>query len=229
MRNTKRCRYIKLSASLFAFYMRTRFLLLSILHSSLTLYSKGALLMLGALFTLHSSLAQERIRDIYAEAPDSIFPLLTKNNRLDQIDFRENNMQAVVKNRFDAPSELLVLTDQYLKLQLSERCLVEMRLLPDSTICMVETYNAPAPDSRIRFFNTAWQEQPSVIEKPSVADFLNDDIDTDTRLALEALPLIKASLSEEDNTITFELQTSELTKEQRKAAEGKVHRIIREM
>lgn len=166
------------------------------------------------------------IRDIYAEAPDSIFPLLTKNNRLDQIDFRENNMQAVVKNRFDTPSELLVLTDRYLKLQLSERCLIEMRLLSDSTFCMVETFTAPAPDSRIRFFNAAWQEQPSVIEKPSVADFLNDDIDTDTRLALEALPLIKASLSEEDNTITFELQTSELTKEQRKAAEGKVHRII---
>ena len=92
------------------------------------------------------------MRDIYAAAPDSIFPLLTKNNRLDQIDFRENNMPAVVKNRFDSRCELLALTDQYLKLQLSERCLVEMRLFNDSTFCMVETFLAPAPDSRIRFF-----------------------------------------------------------------------------
>ncbi len=169
------------------------------------------------------------IRDIYAAAPDSIFPLLTKNNRLDQIDFRENNMKAEVKNRFDSRSELLVLTDRYLKLQLSEHCLVEMRLLGDSTFCMVETFSAPAPDSRIRLFNTQWQEQPSVIEQPSVGDFLSDDIDTDVRLALEALPLIKALLSENDNTITFELQTSELTKEQRKQAEGKVHGIIRSL
>ncbi|MBQ9170450.1 MAG: DUF3256 family protein [Bacteroidaceae bacterium] len=169
------------------------------------------------------------IRDIYAAAPDSIFPLLTKNNRLDQIDFRENNMKADVKNKFDAHAELLVLTDRYLRLQLSKHCLVEMRLLSDSTICMVQTYNAPAPDSRIRFFNAAWQEQPSVIEQPSVSDFLSDDIDTDTRLALEALPLIKASLSEEDNTITFELQTSELTKEQRKQVEGKIHEITKEL
>lgn len=167
------------------------------------------------------------IRDIYAEAPDSIFPLLTKNNRLDQIDFRENNMKADVKNKFDAPSELLVLTDRYLKLQLSERCLVEMRLLSDSTICMVQTYNAPAPDSRVRFFDTIWNELPRTIERPSVDDFLSEDIDTDVRLSLQALPLIKASLSETHNTITFELQTSELTREQRKQAEGKVRQIIK--
>ena len=173
--------------------------------------------------------AQTRIRDIYAEAPDSIFPLLTKNNRLDQIDFRENNMQAVVKNKYDDHVELLVLTDQYLKLQLSERCLVEMRLLSDSTFCMVETFSAPAPDSRIRFFDTAWNELSQIIDRPSVEDFLSDDIDTDVRLSLQALPLIKASLSETDNSIIFELQTSELTSDQRKLAEGKVREIVREL
>ena len=192
-----------------------RIILLFILHSSL--------------FTLHFVLAQTRIRDIYAEAPDSIFPLLTKNNRLDQIDFRENNMPAVVKNRFDSRCELLALTDQYLKLQLSERCLVEMRLFNDSTFCMVETFLAPAPDSRIRFFDAQWHELPQSIERPSVVDFLNEDVDTDTRLALQALPIIKASLSETDNTVTFELQTSELTRDQQKLAEGKVRQIIRQL
>ena len=73
-----------------------RIILLFILHASF--------------FTLHVMLAQTRIRDIYAEAPDSIFPLLTRNNRLDQIDFRENNMPAVVKNRFDSRCALLALT-----------------------------------------------------------------------------------------------------------------------
>ena len=204
----------------FCFNMRTRFLLLFILSFS------------------HSFIfSQTRIRDIYAEAPDSIFPLLTKNNRLDQIDFRENNMQAVVKNRFDGHSELLLLTDRYLKLQLSERCIVEMRLLSDSTLaspsdtdlrfCMVETYSAPAPDSRIRLFDAQWHELPQTIERPSVDDFLSDDVDIDTRLALQALPLIKASLSPDDDTITFSLQTSELTRDQRKGIEGKIHEIKR--
>ncbi len=183
----------------------------------------------SSFFILHSSFAELRIRDIYAEAPDSIFPLLTKNNRLDQIDFRENNMKADVKNKFEDHSELLVLNDKYLKLQLSKHCLVEMRLLNDSTFCMVQTYNAPASDSQIRFFDTSWNELPQTVERPSVDEFLSEDVDIDVRLALQALPLIKASLSENSETVTFELQTSELTKDQQKSVEGKTHKIIREL
>ena len=183
----------------------------------------------SALFTFHFALAQARIRDIYAAAPDSIFPLLTKNNRLDLIDFRENNMQAVVKNKFEDRTELLVLSDRYLKLQLSELCIVEMRLLSDSVFCMVQTYNAPAPDSRVRFFDAEWNELPQTVERPAVDDFLSEDIDTDVRLALEALPLMKASLSESDENITWELQTSELTREQRQKADGKVRQIVKKL
>ncbi len=202
-----------------------RIILLFILHSSL--------------FTLHFALAQERIRDIYAAAPDSIFPLLTKNNRLDQIDFRENNMKAEVKNKFDGHSELLVLSERYLQLRLSDHCLVEMKLLSDSTLaspsdadlrfCMVQTYSAPAPDSRVRLFDAAWHELPQTINRPSVDDFLSEDVDIDVRLALQALPLIKASLSPNDDTITFELQTSELTREQRKLIEGKTRQIVQKL
>lgn len=173
--------------------------------------------------------AQTRIRDIYAEAPDSIFPLLTKNNRLDQIDFRENNMKADVKNKFEDHSELLILSEGYLKLQLSKHCIVEMRLLNDSTFCMVQTYNAPASDSQIRLFDTSWNELPQTVERPSVDEFLSEDVDIDIRLSLQALPLIKASLSENSETVTFELQTSELTREQRQKVEGKVHEISRSL
>ena len=188
------------------------------------------LLFFASMFNVQCSMlnAQPRIRDIYASAPDSIFPLLTVNNRLDQIDFRENNMQAVVKNKFDGHSELLLLSERYLKLKLSEHCIVEMRLLSDSTFCMVQTYNAPASDSRVRLFDTKWNELQTV-EQPAVDDFLSEDLDTDTRLSLQALPLIKARLSEEDNSITFELQTSELTREQRQKVEGKVHEISRSL
>ena len=187
------------------------------------------LVFFAALFACVSLCAQTHLRDIYAEAPDSIFPLLTKNNRLDQIDFRENNMQAMVKNKFDDHSELLVLSEKYLKLQLSKHCLVEIRLLNDSTFCMVQTYNAPASDSQIRFFDTKWQDLPQTMESPTIDEFLSEDVDTDARHALQALPLIKASLSENDDTITFSLQTSELTKEQKQKVEGKVHEISRSL
>lgn len=184
------------------------------------------IILLGlSFFCLQPSFSQTRIRDVYAAAPDSIFPLLTRNNRLDQIDFFENKMPAIVKNRFEERAELLALTDRYLQLRLSQRCTVEMRLLSDSTLCMVETFAGPAPDSRIRLFDAEWHELTSTTRKPAVHEFLEGDIDEDVRLALEALPLIKASLSEEGDSISFELQTSELTREQQKKAEGKLHNL----
>ena len=110
-----------------------------------------------------------------------------------------------------------------LRLDFLQSC--EMRLLSDSTLCMVETFAGPAPDSRIRLFDAEWHELTSTTRKPAVHEFLEGDIDEDVRLALEALPLIKASLSEEGDSISFELQTSELTREQQKKAEGKLHSL----
>ena len=97
--------------------------------------------------------AQTRMRDVFASAPDSVFPMLTRNNRLDCIDFIENKMPARVKNRLDDVVELLSLNEHYLCLRTSERSQVEMRLLSDSLLCLVNTYEGPAPDSHIRFFD----------------------------------------------------------------------------
>ena len=173
-----------------------------------------------------SANAETRMRDVYAAMPDSIFPLLTQCNRLDQIDFCENGMPAVVKNRFDEQVELLQLTDRYLKLQLSKHCLVEMRLLSDSTFCMVETFLGPAPDSSVRLMDAAWRSSGSKMSPPSPSDFMADDIDEEVCLSLKALPIISASLSPDDNTITWQLQTSELAPSLRDKAEGKVRPIV---
>ena len=159
--------------------------------------------------------AQTRMRDLFAQAPDSIFPLLTKNNKLDMIDFCENSMPGVIKNSFDNRCELLQLTDSYLKLQLSERCLVEMRLLTDSTFCMVRTYYGSAPDSHVALLDTAWHALPQQVQAPAVREFLSAEVSEDVRLALEALPFVSATLSADDNSITWHLSCKELSKEQK--------------
>ncbi|MCR4921737.1 MAG: DUF3256 family protein [Bacteroidaceae bacterium] len=115
--------------------------------------------------------AQTRMRDIFASSPDSVFPMLTRNNRLDCIDFIENKMPARVKNRLDDVVELLSLTDSYLCLRTSQRSQVEMRLLSDSLFCLVNTYEGPAPDSHIRFFNLKWQPVAVDLPKLCVKDF----------------------------------------------------------
>ena len=90
-----------------------------------------------------SSCAQVRRRDVFAQLPDSVLPLLTKNNRLDCIDFIENNMEARVKNRFNDHVVLEALTDDYLSIRTSESSKVEMKIIVqagDSLIAVNRIY-----------------------------------------------------------------------------------------
>ena len=41
------------------------------------------------------------MRDVFAQMPDSVLPAVTRNNRLDCIDFIDNNLEAKVRNAFD--------------------------------------------------------------------------------------------------------------------------------
>ena len=159
------------------------------------------------------------MRDVFAQAPDSIFPLLTKNNKLDCIDFIENKMRARVKNRFDTYSELKVLTDNYLQLQASDKSSVEMKLVNDSLICMVRTYYGPGADSQVFFYNTTWQPASYNLERPKADDFFLPDADGEVCGLLRQLPLIKARLSRDDTTLTWELQITELTETQQRTIE----------
>lgn len=121
--------------------------------------------------------AQE-MRSIFIEMPDSIIPLLTKSNRADCVDFLDAKMKARVTNRFDGHSELLQITPDYLKMQLTSHSTLQMKLLPrssgDTIICLVNTVRAEAGDSHIRFYTKKWQEitpAKQLFKKPQIKDF----------------------------------------------------------
>lgn len=172
-----------------------------------------------------------RMRDVFAQAPDSIFPLLTRNNRLDCIDFIENSMKARVKNRFYTYSELTALTADYLSLQVTEHSVVEMKLLArpsqqDTVLCMVCTYSAPAADSDIFFYDLHWNPLTLTAPRPAVDVFLDDDVDADARAFLHGLPLMSAALTADSPSLTWTLQSQELATELRKKNADKVHPIV---
>ena len=105
--------------------------------------------------------AQTTIRNCFAAMPDSLLPYLTKNNRLDCIDFAENDMKTPVDNLLDGKSHMEQLTDNYLLMQLNKTTTLQMKLLPretDTLICMVKTMQAPEPVSMIKFYTTDWTE-----------------------------------------------------------------------
>ena len=176
-------------------------------------------------FSVTLSAQEVKMRDVFAQAPDSIFPLLTKNNKLDCIDFIENNMKARVKNKFDTYSELTALTDNYLCIQISEKSSAEMKIVNDSLLCLVRTYYGPGADSQVFFYNMTWQPVEYNLERPKADNFFQPNADGEICGLLRQLPLIKASLSPDDTTLTWELQITELTETQKRTIEHSLSSI----
>ena len=171
-----------------------------------------------------------RMRDVFASMPDSVCPLVTRNNRLDCIDFIENNMPAQVKNLVDEPIELLALTDDYLDFKMSGVSHAEMKLFAMSdtmhVVCVVKTYAGPLKDSSIRFYDKQWKLfSPLTFKMPDVEAFLSEVPEQEQGRKEEVLqmlremPLIAATLHKDSDNLTLTLQTGELMKKDREWVE----------
>ena len=126
--------------------------------------------------------ARTPIRQWLVAMPDSVMPLLTKNNRLDFFDFYDAKMEAAVTNRMEGKSRMNTLTDDFVHMSYTKSTDVAMKLLPvnDSTdiLCMVTTVKAAVYDSRIAFYDAQWQ--PLV-----VADYMNEPCVMDFRSTVQ--------------------------------------------
>lgn len=172
-----------------------------------------------------SAFSQTKAKDVFAAAPDSIFPLLTTNNRLDCIDLIENNMKATVKNKLEQKAEMTALTDSYLQIKPSERSVVEIKMLNDSVFCLINTCLGPAPDSRISFFTRGWKPYETTFPMPHATDFwasVPDSLARDASFAQrsqEDLLLIQISADKESTELTLTIQTSELSGKEKEIAQ----------
>ena len=121
--------------------------------------------------------ARTPMRQWLVEMPDSVMPLLTKNDRLDFIDFFDARMTAVVTNLMDGKSRMDTLTDNFVRINYTNSVEKAMKLLPvnDSTdiLCMVTTARAAVSDSRIAFFDSQWHplDVAPYIHEPRIEDF----------------------------------------------------------
>ena len=109
--------------------------------------------------TLYQASAQSvTIRDVFRQMPDSLMPYLSKNNRLDFIDFLDSGMKAEVKNQLGGTSEMLSLGNDSLSIRMNPSLRTDL-LLMDSTVVMIETFTVDSiyGQSRVHYFTTAWQ------------------------------------------------------------------------
>ncbi len=147
------------------------------------------LLMIGTLLSLLCAPceAQQKMRDVFLQMPDSLLPYLTENNRLDFLDFMDSKMKAAVQNSLGGKSEMLSLSDDSLSLQVSPSLHVVMRLFPvieavdscQQVVCMISTYGTDAPESKVELYSVLWNPidvsaHLSLPREPYTATFMKE-------------------------------------------------------
>ena len=166
------------------------------------------------------ALQAQAAKTCFVTMPAALSPLLSAVNRADFIDFLESKMKAEVTNTFGGKSEMTELSPDYIRVKLTEQSTWQMKLLPvnDSTkmICTISTVCAPACDSHINFYTTAWKELPALSylsTLPAINDFIAEAPDSvDIYEYQEACRqvdflLMKADFSNKDSKLTFTFTT----------------------
>lgn len=188
--------------------------------------SKRVLSLLCLCMLLVLPTSGQKMRDVFATMPDDVLEVMTKNNRLDCIDFIENNMEAKVRNRFDGYSVLQDMNDDYLKLLLTQNVQVEMKLLPvrDSIyyICLVKTYGERMKESTMTIYTSDWERLSleEVFTPPVYDDYWkkneHTDVDELKRLqALQDMRFITMKLYPDSLRLDCILQVGEVMDEER--------------
>ena len=115
---------------------------------------------------------------LFKEMPDSLMPYLSKNNRLDMVDFMEANMKAEVTNLLEGKSCMTALTSDSLSIRMNDVLQVEIRLFPsdevaDSSKQMIRvrriyTINKNQTASIVDIYDAAWQLLRSYVEQSAL-------------------------------------------------------------
>lgn len=120
-------------------------------------------------------LKAQTMRQLLAAMPDSILEIYTHNDKLDFIDFIDNNMKAEVKSKFGTKTEMTSLTDDFCRIKTSEVSTIDIKVLNGGNlICIINSVKSTAWDSDLRFFDKEWKELPasSHFTMPTTEEFI---------------------------------------------------------
>ena len=136
----------------------------------------AALLMVAPLWCS----AQEipAMSQVFKEMPDSLMPYLSKNNRLDMIDFMEAKMKAVVNNLLDGKTVMTSLTADSLSIDMNGTLHIDMKIVPVATssdsclyniqVRRIYTLNENQAESVVDVYTSAWNRISSQVERSSL-------------------------------------------------------------
>ena len=175
---------------------------------------KKSLLIISILFSF-TTLFSQNIISAFEIIPDEHLIQIDPNRRKDLIDLKKSNKPAVTTNKLGGVSELEVLTDDYIKLKLSNNSYFELKQFhkgDDSILCIIKTVCASVCDSEITFYNSVWQKlnTDEYFQKPPIEMFVQDEYsnnDSILNIVRDQIDftLLKLGFTEDDNNLNIEM------------------------
>ena len=132
------------------------------------------ILLLSLLFvtTLSTMADTLTIRQLFVEMPDSVIPYLSRNNRLDFLDFMDSKMTAEVTNEFGGKSVMTALGNDSITIRLNDACTIDLLLLTtnetvdscNQVVCVVKTVGVDGDnqESVVNYYTRYWHHLPIV-------------------------------------------------------------------
>lgn len=139
---------------------------------------------------------------------DMVFPSLTAVSRLEMVYYFQSGMSNPTQSELGGYSRVTALSDTCLTVDCGESVSQQLVLLPGKkpVLMLIETMSLPERDSRVRFFDSQWQEMKNPpLKMPQLADWLVDR-NAGHRADVEyVLPfmLSTAEFNPEDMTLTY--------------------------
>jgi len=129
-------------------------------------------------FLAMTNLQAQRIEHFFVQMPDVLNPILSRNQRMELLEFYKAEMSDSITNRFGTQSRLLFLDaeNNHLLIQNTEISTIELKLIPhrnDTIITIIRTVCSAICQSSIDFFNMQWQPRTDVFfDFPVATDWI---------------------------------------------------------
>ena len=156
----------------------------------------------AVMMTLLPALAQSVItaREAFTAAPSAVLDLLSRNDRLDMLDYYDSGHDTPVPNDLGGYASVTSITDRTLTIDLGPAAQWDLVVIPgdvpeNDMLAVVTTVSLPARDSNVRFYNTnTWLEVPaeSVLPTLRLDDWLTKQGRTNRREFETTVPFIPA-------------------------------------
>lgn len=121
------------------------------------------ILIILCFLTCWLGVSAQSLREVWIEMPDSILPYLSKSQRTELADYVEMKAEPAVLSTFGDSVRIERMTNNYLLLKANEATRLEIKLLDNNTLALVQTWMAPAAESKLRLFNLQWQPKEAVV------------------------------------------------------------------